>query len=69
MSKVKVGLVQMSCSNDAVANMGKAIRGIREAAAKGAPPPLNRVLCPALHHQQLPAWGKHECDPAEGAFK
>ncbi len=26
----------MSCSNDAVANMGKAIRGIREAAAKGA---------------------------------
>jgi len=36
MSKVKVGLVQMSCSNDAVANMGKAIRGIREAAAKGA---------------------------------
>lgn len=36
MSKVKVGLVQMSCSNDAVANMGKAIRGIREAAASGA---------------------------------
>ena len=36
MSKVKVGLVQMSCSNDAVANMEKAIRGIREAAAKGA---------------------------------
>ncbi len=36
MSKVKVGLVQMSCSNDAVANMGKAIRGIREAAAGGA---------------------------------
>jgi N-carbamoylputrescine amidase len=36
MSKVKVGLVQMRCSNDAVANMGKAIRGIREAAADGA---------------------------------
>lgn len=36
MSKVKVGLVQMSCSNDAVANMEKAIRGIREAAAGGA---------------------------------
>ncbi len=26
MSKVKVGLVQMSCSNDGVANMEKAIR-------------------------------------------
>jgi N-carbamoylputrescine amidase len=36
MSKVKVGLVQMSCSNDAVANMEKAIRGIRESAAGGA---------------------------------
>ncbi len=36
MSKVKVGLVQMSCSGDAKSNMDKAIAGIKEAAAKGA---------------------------------
>jgi N-carbamoylputrescine amidase len=36
MSKVKVGLVQMSCTNNAPDNMGKAIAGIREAASKGA---------------------------------
>ena len=36
MSKVKVGLVQMSCSGDAKANMDKAIAGIKDAAAKGA---------------------------------
>ena len=36
MSKVKVGLVQMSCSGDAKSNMDKAIAGIKNAAAKGA---------------------------------
>lgn len=36
MSKVKVGLVQMSCSGDAKLNMDKAIAGIKDAAAKGA---------------------------------
>ncbi len=36
MSKVKVGLVQMSCSGDARSNMEKAISGIRDAASKGA---------------------------------
>jgi N-carbamoylputrescine amidase len=36
MSRFKVGLVQMSCSADAKANMDKAIKGIREAAGKGA---------------------------------
>ena len=36
MSKVKVGLVQMSCSGDARLNMEKAISGIRDAASKGA---------------------------------
>jgi N-carbamoylputrescine amidase len=36
MSKVKVGLVQMSCSGDAKSNMDKAIAGIKDAAAKGA---------------------------------
>jgi N-carbamoylputrescine amidase len=36
MSKVKVGLVQMSCSGDAKSNMDKAITGIKDAAAKGA---------------------------------
>lgn len=36
MSKVKVGLVQMSCRGDAKSNMDKAIAGIKEAAAKGA---------------------------------
>ena len=36
MSKVKVGLVQMSCSGDAKSNMDKAIAGIKNAAVKGA---------------------------------
>ncbi len=36
MSKVKVGLVQMSCSGDSKSNMDKAIAGIKDAAAKGA---------------------------------
>ena len=31
-----IGLVQMACSTDADANLGKAIAGIREAAAQGA---------------------------------
>lgn len=34
--KVNIGLVQMSCSADVEANVQKAIRGIREAAQKGA---------------------------------
>ncbi|HVT86941.1 MAG TPA: carbon-nitrogen hydrolase [Chitinophagaceae bacterium] len=36
MSKVKVGLVQMSCTNDKSANLAKAIEGIQKAAAGGA---------------------------------
>ena len=36
MSRFKVGLVQMSCSSDAKQNMDKAVKGIREAAEKGA---------------------------------
>src|SRR6202012_1137996 len=36
MSKVKVGLVQMSCTSDKAANLKKATDKIREAAAKGA---------------------------------
>ena len=36
MSKVSVGLVQMSCVADKQANLEKAIEKIREAAAKGA---------------------------------
>ena len=36
MSKVKVGVVQMSCSGDKQANLQKAIDKINEAAAKGA---------------------------------
>lgn len=36
MSKVKVGLVQMSCTADKVANFNKAISKIKEAAAEGA---------------------------------
>ena len=35
-SRFKIGLVQMACSTDADANLGKAIRGIRDAAARGA---------------------------------
>lgn len=36
MSKVQVGLVQMSCVKEAQPNLDKAINGIRETAAKGA---------------------------------
>ncbi|MES2619503.1 MAG: carbon-nitrogen hydrolase [Bacteroidota bacterium] len=36
MSKLKVGLVQMSCVKEAQPNLDKAIKGIRDAAAKGA---------------------------------
>lgn len=36
MSKVKIGMVQMSCSNDKAANLTKAIEGIKKAAAGGA---------------------------------
>jgi N-carbamoylputrescine amidase len=36
MSKVKVGLVQMSCVKEAQPNMERAIKGIRDAAAEGA---------------------------------
>lgn len=36
MKKVHVGLVQMSCSADVASNLQKAIKGIEEAAAKGA---------------------------------
>lgn len=36
MAKVKVGIVQMSCSADKQANLQKAIEKVKEAAAKGA---------------------------------
>ena len=36
MSNVKIGLVQMSCSNNKEANLQKAIAKVREAASKGA---------------------------------
>jgi N-carbamoylputrescine amidase len=36
MSKLNIGLIQMSCSADGKANLEKAMEGIREAAAKGA---------------------------------
>ena len=35
-SRFKIGLVQMSCSTDADANLQKAIRGVRDAASQGA---------------------------------
>jgi N-carbamoylputrescine amidase len=35
-SAFKIGLVQMACSTDPEANLAKAIRGIRDAASKGA---------------------------------
>lgn len=38
--KIKIGLIQMSCSADPAENMAKAIKGIREAAKKGA-----QVVC------------------------
>jgi len=40
MSKVKIGLVQMSCVKEAQPNLQKAIAGIKDAAAKGA-----RIIC------------------------
>jgi N-carbamoylputrescine amidase len=36
MSRFKVGLVQMSCSSDVKQNIEKAVKGIRDAASKGA---------------------------------
>ncbi len=36
MAKVKVGLVQMGCTADVEQNTQKAIKGIRDAASKGA---------------------------------
>jgi len=36
MSKVKVGLVQMSCTSNKSENLAKAIAGIKDAAAAGA---------------------------------
>ncbi|MBL7722266.1 MAG: acyltransferase, partial [Chitinophagaceae bacterium] len=36
MSKVKVGLVQMTCSSNKQENLGKAIDGVRKAATEGA---------------------------------
>ena len=38
-SRIKVGLVQNSCSLDVEANTAAAIRGVREAAAIGLPDP------------------------------
>ncbi len=35
-SKFKIGLVQMTCSTDAEANLQKAVKGVRAAAEKGA---------------------------------
>ena len=40
MSKVKIGLVQMSCVKEAQPNLQKAIAGIKDAAAKGA-----QIIC------------------------
>jgi N-carbamoylputrescine amidase len=34
--KVRLGLVQMACSTDPAENMDKAVRGVRDAAARGA---------------------------------
>ncbi len=36
MTKIKLGLVQMSCTRDKEANLSKAVAKLREAAAKGA---------------------------------
>jgi N-carbamoylputrescine amidase len=36
MAKVKIGLVQMSCVQDVITNLEKAVSGIRDAACKGA---------------------------------
>jgi N-carbamoylputrescine amidase len=36
MAKVKVGMVQMSCTSDKKANLQKAVEKIKEAAANGA---------------------------------
>src|ERR1044072_7497501 len=36
MAKVKIGMVQMSCTNNKEENLQKAITKVREAAAKGA---------------------------------
>jgi len=40
MSKIKVGLVQMSCTADKQVNLRKAMDGVRKAAADGA-----QIIC------------------------
>ena len=40
MSKIKIGLVQMSCVADKAANISRAIEGIRKAHAGGA-----QIIC------------------------
>jgi N-carbamoylputrescine amidase len=49
MSKVKVGLVQMSCTSDVASNIGKAEAGIRRAAASGAQIVCLQELFPSLY--------------------
>lgn len=49
MSKVTVGLVQMSCSADIASNMQKAMEGIRRAAAGGAQIICLQELFPSLY--------------------
>jgi len=52
MSKVKVGMVQMTCSNDKQANLAKAIEGVRKAAADGAQIVCLQALFTALYSCQ-----------------
>ncbi len=47
--KINIGLVQMSCTADVLANMQKAIAGIREAARKGANIVCLQELFPSLY--------------------
>ena len=45
MAKVKVGLVQMTCTKDKQENLNKAIEQVKVAAAKGAQIEIGRASC------------------------
>jgi len=60
MSKVNVGLVQMSCTNDAKENVSKAIAGIRNAAAQGAQIVCLQELFTSLYFCDVEAYENFE---------
>ncbi|MCF3109517.1 carbon-nitrogen hydrolase [Niabella sp. CC-SYL272] len=67
MAKVKVGLVQMSCSADKQQNLNKAIEKIKEAAAKGAQIVCLQELFTSLYFCDVEDYGNFQlAEPVPG---